>query len=236
MPIVRSVGVWVCGGAMVFSVAQAETSPPLQNVVQLSASAHKEAPQDWLTMALVARHQASDAATVQNQLKATLEKALTRARAKAVDKGLQVHSGLFSVQPRHGKDGQIVGWQGSAELLLQGRDVARISSLAAELPDMSVSQMGFSLSPEAVQALESEVRQNAMANFRATAQEVAKGFGFASWTLREVTVQAGADTSVMARPVLMRAPAMVASGVAPVPVEPGRSVVQVSVSGSIQLR
>jgi predicted secreted protein len=63
--------------------AAAQTLPEPRNVVQLQASAQREVVQDWLTVVLAARHQASDAATVQNQLKATLEQALQKARAAA---------------------------------------------------------------------------------------------------------------------------------------------------------
>ena len=227
---------WLGAVALSTPFAQAQTLPEPANVVQVSASAQKEAVQDWLTMVLVTRQQAGDAASVQQQLQSVLEKALTRARVRAADKALQVSSGVFSVQPRYGKEGQIVGWQGSAELILQGQDVSRISSLAAELEGMSVSHMGFSLSPQAAKALESDVRQSAIANFRTTAQEVSKGFGFNTWTLREVNVQAAGDATMPVRQAFLRAPAAASMSAAPLSVEPGRSVVQVNVSGSIQLR
>ena len=217
-------------------MAHAQMLPEPRQVVQLSASAQREAVQDWLTVVLSARHQASDAATVQNQLKVSLENALAQARAGAQVGAVEVSSGGFTVQPRYGRDGQIAGWQGSAELLLQGRDVAKVSALAGRISGMTISQMFFSLSKDASRKLEDDVRLEAINQFKANAASVAKGFGFSGYELREVSVSAG-DMPVMQPRLRVAAMAdMAAASAAPIPVEPGKSTVQVTVSGSIQLK
>lgn len=220
---------------MAAPLAQAQVLPEPKNVVQLSASAYREAVQDWLTVVLVTRQQAADPGTVQNQLKAVLEKALSHAASQTKHGALEVSTGGFSVQPRYGREGQILGWQGSAELLLQGRDLGRVSTLAGQVPGMSVSQMSFSLSREASRRLENDIRQEAIANFRHSAQEVAQGFGFRAYELRDVSVQLGGGEQPMFRQRAMLADAGAAMSAAPVPVEPGKSLVQVTVSGSVQL-
>ncbi len=216
-------------------LAQAQPVPEPRNVVQLNASAYREAVQDWLTVVLVTRQQAADAATVQTQLKAVLEKALKHAMLQTKPGALEVSTGGFSVQPRYGREGQILGWQGSAELLLQGRDLARLSTLSGQVPGMSVAQMSFSLSRDASRQLEGEIRQEAIANFRGSAQDVARSFGFERYELREVSVQVGGGEVPMFRQRAMLADAGAALSAAPVPVEPGKSLVQVTVSGSVQL-
>jgi len=215
--------------------AQQPTSLTPQNVLQLSVSAQQEAVQDWLTLVLSVRHQAVDAATVQNQLKHVLEQALAQLKGKA-GPGVDVSSGAFTVHPRQGRDGQIVGWQGSAELVLQGRDVSRVSALASSAPGMSVAQLHFSLSREATQRLEDEVRKQAIARFRDTALQVAKDFGFAGYTLREISLGEAGLPPLGRAPRLHMAAAEAALSSAPVPVEPGKSLVQVTVSGSVQMQ
>jgi predicted secreted protein len=224
-------------GLLALPVLHAQTLPEPRNVVQLSASAQEEVVQDWLTVVLVARHQASDAATVQNQLKLALDRGVSHARARsAAQGGLEVSTGAFSVQPRYNREGQIVGWQGTAELRLQGRDVARVSTTAGDTPGMTVSQMYFSLSREARQNIEADIRGQAIASFKQSAQQVAQDFGFGAYTLREVSISEGANDA-MARPrVMMAAEVGAAMSAAPVPAEPGKSLVQVTVSGSVQLR
>lgn len=215
--------------------AQAPAPAP-HNVVQLSASAQQEAMQDWLTVVLTHRAQAADAATVQRQLQTALDNALRHVRPRVKEGELEVSSGGFSVQPRHNREGQIVGWQGSAELLVQGRDIARIAATAGDTPGMALSQMHFSLSRQARQALEDGIRSEAIARFKATAQQVAKDFGFSGYTLREVAVSEGGQEYAMRPRMMMAADANAAMMSAPVPAEPGKTLVQVTVSGSVQLQ
>ena len=215
--------------------AQAPAPAP-HNVVQLSASAQQEAVQDWLTVVLTHRAQAADAATVQRQLQTALDNALRHVRPRVKEGELEVSSGGVSVQPRHNREGQIVGWQGSAELLVQGRDIARIAATAGDTPGMALSQMHFSLSRQARQALEDGIRSEAIARFKATAQQVAKDFGFSGYTLREVAVSEGGQEYAMRPRMMMAADANAAVMSAPVPAEPGKTLVQVTVSGSVQLQ
>ena len=102
------------------AAAHAQMTPPPANVVQLSASGFKEVQQDWLSMSLNTTKEGPDAVTVQNQLKVALEQALAIARPQARPGGLEVRTGGFGLTPRYGRDGQINGWQGTAELVLEG--------------------------------------------------------------------------------------------------------------------
>ena len=215
---------------------QAQTSAPVYNVVQLSASAQQETVQDWLTVVLTHQAQAADAASVQRQLKEAADNALRHIRPRVQEGELEVSSGGFTVHPRHDREGQIIGWQGSAELLLQGRDVARIAATAGDTPGMAVAQMSFSLSHQARQALEEGIRSQAIARFKATAQQVAKDFGFSGYTLREVAVSEGGQEYAIRPRLMVAADARAAMASAPVPAEPGKTLLQVTVSGSVQLQ
>lgn len=228
---------WAMAATLVASMPVRAQSPnPVHNVVQLSASAQQEAPQDWLTVVLTHRAQAADAATVQRQLKNAIDIALRHIRPRVKEGELEVSSGGFSVQPRHNREGQIIAWQGSAELVVQGRDVARMGATAGDTPGMSVSQMGFSLSRQARQSLEAGMRSEAIARFKDSAQQIARDFGFTGYTLREVAVSNGGQDYAMRPRVMMAAEAGMAMSAAPVPAEPGKTLVQVTVSGSVQLQ
>ncbi|TSE31846.1 hypothetical protein Tther_00357 [Tepidimonas thermarum] len=206
----------------------------VHHVVHLSAQAEQRLPQDWITVTVVARHQAPDAAAVQAHLQRTLEQALARARPQERPGRLEVASGDFQVQPRYGRDGQWSGWQGSAELRLQGRDLAGVAALAAELPGMAVTGVQMSLSREAARQAEAALRQQAIEAFRQQAADVARAFGFAAWELREVRIDA-AVPGPQPRP-LLRAMAASAETASPLPVDPGQAVVQVTVAGSVRLK
>lgn len=216
-------------------LANAQALPEPRNVVQLNAVASREIAQDWLSITMHTRLVAADAAAVQNQLKAVLDQALAHASRQAKPGAVEVSTGGFTVQPRYGKDGQIMGWQGSAELLLQGREYGRLSALAGQLPGMTVAGMSFSLSRDAVNSLEAELRHEAIANFRRNAQAVAQDFGYSGYELREVSIQQAGHEQPMYRQRALASDVGVAMSAAPVPVEPGKSTVQVTVSGSVQL-
>jgi len=217
--------------------AHAQTPAVPANVVQISASGFTEVQQDWLTMRLNTTETGPDALTVQNQLKAALETALRVARAQAQPGLLEVRTGQFTLFPRYNSAGKVNGWQGTTELLLEGRDIVRITETAGKISTLTLGGVSFSLSRQARQQLESEVQQQAIERFKARAAEVAKGFGFAGYTLREVAISSadqGMELPVQPRMMAMEAKAAMSDMA--VPVEAGKSMVNVTVSGSIQLR
>lgn len=218
------------------AAVHAQVTPPLANVVQLSASGFKEVQQDWLSMSLNTTKEGTDAVTVQNQLKVALDAALMVAKAAAQPQQLDVRTGQFSLYPRYGNNGKIIGWQGSTELVLEGRDFARIGATAGKIQTLTMGHVGFSLSREAQQALESDVQAMAIERFKQRAGEIAKGFGFGAYSLREIAVSSADQGGGYARPRVMAMEAKAAMSDAPISVEAGKSMVNVTVSGSIQLR
>ena len=216
-------------------LSQAVTPPVPQNQVQLSASATVDVPQDLLTLSMATTRDGADASTVQNQLKQALDTALTEARKAALPGQMDVRTGNFSLYPRYGRDGKINGWQGTTELVLEGRDFARISGTAGRIQTLTMGSVGFSLSREQRARVEGEAQAMAIERFKARALEIARGFGFTGFSLREVQVNTN-DQGFVPRPRLMAMEARVAAADAPVPVEAGKSAVVVTVSGSVQLR
>ena len=208
----------------------------LQNVVQLSANAAIETQQDILSITMSATREAADANTVQTQLKTALETALIEAKKNASPGQLDVRTGNFSLYPRYGKDNKINGWQGSTELVLEGRDFAKISSAAGKIQTLTLGSVAFSLSREQRNKVESEAQLIAIERFRSKAGEIAKSFGLSSYTLREVAVNAGDQGFTPPRPRFAELAMKSASADAAVPVEAGKSTVTVTVSGSVQLR
>ena len=205
------------------------------NVIQLSANASVEVQQDILTITMNTTREAADASTVQTQLKAALDAALTEAKKNAAAGQLEVRTGNFSLYPRYGKDSKINGWQGSTELVLDGRDFAKISSTAGKIQTLTIGNVSFSLSREQRNKVETEAQQLAIERFRSKAGDIAKSFGMSSYSLREVAVNAG-DQGYTPRPRIASMSMKAASADESVPVEAGKSTVMVTVSGSVQLR
>ena len=215
--------------------AQTMPQSTLQNVAQLAASGSVEVQQDLLSISMSTTRDGADAGTVQTQLKQALDTALTQARQVALPGQLDVRTGNFSLYPRYGKDGKINGWQGSTELVLEGRDFARITTTAGKIQTLSLANVSFALSREQRAKVEGEAQTLAIERFKAKALEVAKGFGFTGYTLREVSINAN-DQGYTPRPRVMSMQAKSDMTEAAVPVEAGKSTVLVNVSGSVQMR
>ena len=214
--------------------ALAQGLPPPQNVLQLSATGTVEVQQDLLALTLTAAREGPDAATVQNQLKGALDAALVEAKKAALPGQLDVRTGNFSLYPRYTRDQKISGWSGTAELVLEGRDFPRITSTAGKIQTMTMGGVGFGLSREQRAKVEGEAQALAIERFKAKATELARGFGFTGYTLREVAVNS--NDQGYPRPRMMAMEMKAAQADAPVPVEAGKSSVVVTVSGSVQLR
>jgi predicted secreted protein len=215
--------------------AMAQPNEVPANIVSLSASGHMEVAQDWLTVVLSTTKEGADPVTVQNQIKQAVDAALAAAQAQARPQQLEVRTGNLRLFPRYGSNGRISGWQGQAELMIEGRDIARVGEVAGRVQSMTVSSMGFSLSREARLALESQVQAQAIERFRARANEMAKGFGFSGYTLREVSVSS-ADMPDRPVPRMMAMEAKAAAADMAIPTAAGTATVSVTVSGAIQLR
>lgn len=222
----------LCVAATAF--AQSTTSAPPQNVLQLSAIGTVEVQQDLLSMTLVTSRDNADAAIVQAQLKTAVDAALTEARKAAQPGQLDVRTGNFGLSPRYTRDGKINGWQGSAELVLEGRDFPRITQTAGRITTLSVGNVGFGLSREQRSKVEADAQTLAIDNFKKKAVELAKDFGFAGYSLREVSVNANQASPMRPRMMAMEAKSMASDSA--VPVEAGKASVVVTVSGSVQLK
>lgn len=215
------------------ALSQAQNQPAVNQRVNLAASASVQVAQDLLTLSLSVVREGNDAHLLQTQINAALEAALQLARRESKPGLMDVRSGPFNLSPRYGRDGKLSGWQGSAGLILEGRDFARITETAGRLQTMTVASINFGLTPEQFQAAQTKAQAQAIAKFRNNATDIAKGFGFSDYTLGEVNI--GAETPAPMMRQRMLASASIASD-APIAAEGGTSQVTVTVSGSVQLK
>ncbi|MCA0176574.1 MAG: SIMPL domain-containing protein [Proteobacteria bacterium] len=222
-------------GLTAHAAALAQSNPPPAGVVNLSASASLDVPQDWMTLTFTTTREGADAGAVQGQLKKAVDAALAEARRVAKPGEVEVRTGAFSVFPRYSNKGGITGWQGSTELVVEGRDMPAIAKLSGTIGSMTIARVHYGLSRQAREKVEADVAAQAIAKFRAQAEQQTKLFGYSSYTLREASVSSeGQQPPVMygARAMTME---MAKSDGAPLPTEAGKSTVTATVSGSIQL-
>jgi predicted secreted protein len=226
-PRVLALAALFCAAA----VRAAEPAAP-SGVLNLAASAQAEVARDLLAVTFTTSREGADANAVQAALKQALDAALAEAKKAAKPGAVDVRTGNFSVHPRYAPKGQAMAWQGTAELVVEGRDLAAIGQLAGRITTLTVARVSQGLSREAREQVEGEVASQAIRAFRAKASAYAQQFGYAGFTVRDVHVADGGGV----QPVLMRAgAAMSEAAAAPLPVEAGKAVVVVSVNGSVQM-
>ena len=87
----------------------------------------------------------NDAADVQARLKVAVDKALQVVKPSAEEGKMDVSTGNFRLNPRYNsKDGKINGWNGYAEVVLEGTDFARITAAAGKV-QWAISILGVCL-------------------------------------------------------------------------------------------
>jgi predicted secreted protein len=216
-------------------LSQSLPNPPLQNIVHLAASGVVDVPQDLLSVTLSTLREGSDANAVQSQLKQAVDTALAELKPHEKVGAMEVRTGNFSLTPRWGRDGKSTGWQGQAEVALEGGDFARITAAVGNVRTLTVSQLSFGLGRAQRAKAERDAQDLAIEGFKSRAGEIARGFGFPGFTLREVSVQAN-EQGGGPRPRMMAMEARSGASASPVPADAGNTSIVVTVTGSIQLR
>ncbi len=223
--------------ASLANVARADTPAP-QGVLGLTANASVEVVKDLLAVTLSTSREGNDANAVQAQLKQALDAALAEAKKAARPGQVEVQTGNFSLYPRYANVSSsgraaITGWQGNAELIVEGRDMAAIGQLTGRITTMTIARVSYRLSREASQRVEADIAAEAIAAFRAKATSYAKLFGYGGYAVREVSV---ATSEPQPLPVRYAAQAAPASSADALSVEPGKALVTATVNGTIQMK
>ena len=217
--------------ALLIAVAQAAAQPahqyaPSPSSVSLSASATASIPNDRMLAWMRAEADNADPAAAANVVNTRMAKALALAKAA---KGVEASTSGYSSNQVTEKN-QPARWRVAQTLKLEGSDFASMSALITQLQaegGLVVDGTQFSVSGSSHRKAEEGLTQQAIKAWQARATDAARGFGFESWRVGKVAIQAG--DSFRPQPV-MRAMAFEAKA-APVALEGGNSEVTVTVSG-----
>jgi predicted secreted protein len=234
MPLALRPGVIAAALALPAGLFAAELPPP-SGVVALTSSASTEVTKDVMTVTFSTTREGPDANTVQAGLKQALDAALAEAKRVAKPGQVDVQTGNFSLYPRYTNKGALSGWQGHAELIVEGRDMPAISQLVGRISTLTINRVGYGLSREARERSEGDVAAQAITRYRAKAADYAKQFGYTGYTLREVNVNTN-EPPPMRQMAMAAAPrTMSALAEEALPVEAGKATVAVTVNGTVQL-
>jgi predicted secreted protein len=219
--------------------AVAQTLPVPAGVLNLTTTASIEVTKDVLNVTFSVTREGSDAQAVQAGLKQALDAALAEARKIAKPGQVEVQTGNFSLYPRYSQPGPkggqpvITGWQGSTELVVQGKDATAIAQLTGRVQTMTIARVGYTLSREAREKVEAEAVAQAITRWRAKAQQMSQQFGYGGYTVREVNVSTNEPGGGPVPMMMARAKTMDAAEA--LPTEAGKGEVVATVNGSAQM-
>lgn len=202
----------------------------LFNLVNLSAQAEREVANDTLTAVLAADAEGSDPAALADTVNRTMREALKVAQGYRAVKARSLN---YQTLPVYDK-ARIVRWRVRQELRLESRDFAQATELIGKLQaSLLVANLAVGLSSEARKQAENGLIAEALAAFHERAAIVRDAQKSKGYRIKELQVGTGGG-----QPRYFAAPraAMASASMAPPAVEPGASVLQVSVSGTVQLQ
>lgn len=211
-------------GAMITSA----TAGPL---VDLSAEASRQAPNDQLQASAYVESTGENAQDVAKKANAAIGEALSIAKGYPT---VKVQSSGAQTYPVYGKNGRVEGWRMRSALSLQSKDHAAFSELVGRLQKtLAIGDLGAVPSPETYRAAENGTIVDAITAFRVRAKIIADTVG-KSYVIKEMNVGAQHQRPVPVFAMAKGAVAM-AQDMAPAPIEAGEATVSVTVTGKIEV-
>ncbi|KWU24727.1 SIMPL domain-containing protein [Burkholderia cenocepacia] len=208
---------------------------PQAPTLHLEATATAEVLEDTAWANLAVEQNAREANVAQRQVSERLAKVLAMIRQMG---DLRVKTNGFYTTPVYAADGRIASWRSRADVRIESSETQLVARTAADLADSArVDGAGFYLSGGARAAAEQGLIASAVKDFGDKASVTAKALGFEHTHIREVSLSRnGGD---MPRPMLafaMKSSRADAQPAAPVPMEPGKSQVSVTLSGTVEMQ
>ncbi len=220
------------------AVAAQDRPVVLYDMLDIDATVTSEVAPDLAVVTLAIVREGPEVSALTKDVNEALARAF--AEAKAVP-GVIAANGGYSTFPRYdsrGASNTRTGWQVRAEIILKSKDFNALGSLVGRLSqNLQISGSGFEISPDLRAQESASLLDRGARAFQDKAAAAAKAFGYAGYTLRQVTV-GSPNQSGGGRPVMMRMEAADVSSkaLAPLPVESGRVTLSLTVNGSLQMR
>ena len=217
--------------------AHAQEHPVVLNdVLNVDATVTSEVAPDLAVVTLAIVREGLDVAPLTKDVNETLAKSF--AEAKAVP-GVIASNGGYSTFPRYdsrGGQSTRAGWQVRAEMIIKSKDFNALGNLVGKLSQtMQIAGSSFEISPELRSQENATLVDRAARAFQERASVATKAFGYAGYSIRQVTLgnagQSGSPRPMFADNTLARQ-----ASAPPLPIESGRVTLSLAVSGSVQMR
>lgn len=210
-------------------VAQAE--PLHKNIVHLSANASSDIENNLMVVHLTTQHQAKKAPEAGNQVNQDMTWALKEVQQFS---DIESQTQQYNTYPIY-KDSKIRAWQASQTLRLQSENIDELSKLLLVLQSrLNIQSMNFKPTKASLRKASDALIEDALKAFNHRATLIQKALNAGGYSIVEIHV----NTRDNFAPVYHRAEklSMTSISASTPAVKSGKSTVNVSVNGKIQLQ
>lgn len=201
--------------------------------LELTASAQREVANDQVDATLYVQDRQAQPGPLADRLNRVVAQAQASARAYP---DVAVSTGSYASWPDYGKNGTIQGWQGRAEIHLKSRNFVQCAQLVAHLQkSMLLQGVDFSVSSETRKKVEQQMLPEAIGQLQATAQVAARALGKSRVSVKALQVGSGGNAPRPMMALMAKRGSADAEAVAVPDWQAGQSVLQMQVSGKLEL-
>lgn len=216
-----------------FQSVKAQSVKPVEPVsLTLQAEASTDVMQDTVVLVMAKEVAGADPQSLHGMLTGAIEPAFKAVKSQS---GLAVKTGAFRVSPTYGSDGEMTGWKGRAELIIESKDFQAATKAVGQLSNQLVlSSVRFHLSQDLRKKEEAALIGQAAKAFRDRASLAAQAFGYSQYRIDKLELGSSV-TSPMPRALTLRSPAPASAARSDVVLEADSVPVSVQVSGTVVL-
>lgn len=212
----------------------AQTAPEPLNLVRLDAVVSAPITPDTAVITMAAERSGSDASAITQQINKIIGDAVREAKAVS---GVEAITSNFVTNQQYDNKGNVIGWTVRSELILKSKDFVQLGKLSGNLSQsLKIVGSSFEVSRALRTSEEAALLQRGLEAFQTKAKTAAQALGFSGYSLREINIQQAQLEGGNNQPRPMMMARAMAADAAPVQIEAGRTAINLTVSGSIQLK
>jgi len=225
---------WVCKwclfGFLFGSAALFADTETLYDQYTLQASAEAEVANDLMLVHLQVQHEDRDSTTLAEKVNRDMAWALAQLQPFSE---VDFDTRNYSTYPKY-EQNRIIGWRSAQTLVIQGSDFDALKDALQILQSkLQIQQMQFRPREETRKAVEDELIQEALNNFKHRASIVQDNMGAQSYRVMRLNINTGGRQGRMRMEA--KTTSMRSMDSAPA-IEGGQSKVTVNINGQIQLQ
>lgn len=200
---------------------------------QFSTEVSRTVEKDLMDVSLYSRKSGKSLANLKNEVSANLNKVLEVAKQYPE---IEIQADGISNRVNYNEKGKIDGWIAEGYINLKSKNFATLEKVLENLGNqVAINNIGFSVSPESLKALEDELTLDVIKQFQHKAEVVQKGLNAKSYQLLDVQLSTpnGFGGRYDIRPMMAMAKAASYSA-EEMPLEAGKETISATASGKVK--